>query len=452
MKALATSVMRELAGRIDPDTLVVLTAAMPRALASDRGARTPDVLWNAGGAGDGWAWACFGESARIEATGPDRIARVRACGAALLRTVVERVDGGVANTPSLRLFGGFAFRPGDCDAAPWRAFGDASFTLPRWSTAWRGDEAIVRLALHANEMLEAPRVLAEIDETLASFSAEPPALARSGAVRVEEMAFASWASLVGDALGMIRARRFEKVVPARRTHLASHAAIDVSRAIERMNAAYPTCTRFAFRRDDSLFLGATPERLVAFRSDRVETDALAGSIRRRIGHDEDDAQSLLASAKDRHEHRLVVDGIRAALESSITAWDAPAVPRVKTLRNVHHLWTPIVASVHRDTHVLDLVASLHPTAAVCGIPRDPADAWLTSHEPCARGWYAAPVGWFDASGNGEFVVALRSALVRANEAWLFAGAGVVDGSDAAREYEETAVKQAAMLAALGAAS
>jgi isochorismate synthase EntC len=100
-------------------------------------------------------------------------------------------------------------------------------------------------------------------------------------------------------------------------------------------------------------------------------------------------------------------------------------------------------------HVLDLVRALHPTPAVCGTPRDAAIRWIASHEPETRGWYAGAVGWFDAAGDGAFSVAIRSGVLTRQEAWLYAGAGIVEGSDPALEYAEARVKQAPMLTALG---
>jgi menaquinone-specific isochorismate synthase len=114
-----------------------------------------------------------------------------------------------------------------------------------------------------------------------------------------------------------------------------------------------------------------------------------------------------------------------------------------------HLRTPIAARLAKRAHVLDLVAALHPTPSVGGVPTDRAIEWITRNEPDPRGWYAGPVGWFDAEGDGEFAVALRCGLLRGNRAWIYAGAGIVRDSDPAMEYAETNIKQTALLRALG---
>jgi isochorismate synthase EntC len=163
------------------------------------------------------------------------------------------------------------------------------------------------------------------------------------------------------------------------------------------------------------------------------------------------AAQLLASAKDRREHELVVSAIRDALEGMRSDIDAPAEPVVRTLRHVLHLHTPIRAVLSEPHHVLELVAALHPTPAVGGTPTPYAIDWIKHHEPVARGWYASPVGWFDLDGDGEFAVAIRSGVIVGDRAHLWAGAGIVAGSDPDKELAETELKLRAMLGALGVA-
>jgi isochorismate synthase EntC len=160
---------------------------------------------------------------------------------------------------------------------------------------------------------------------------------------------------------------------------------------------------------------------------------------------------LLLREKDLREHRLVVDAIRAHLAPFAGELVSPEEPRLRTLVHVHHLVTPIAARLVSDTHVLELAASLHPTPALGGVPREAALALMRAFEGIERGWYAGPVGWFDARGEGAFVVGIRSALLAGNRATVFAGAGLVNGSVAGLELAETSAKQAAMFAALGVA-
>ena len=197
-------------------------------------------------------------------------------------------------------------------------------------------------------------------------------------------------------------------------------------------------------------LGATPERLVRLAGRRVDTAAVAGSAARGRSPEEDArlARALSESKKEQAEHAVVVRALRAALEDLCAELTLPEAPRLLRLDGIQHLETPLVATLRGSPHVLDLVARLHPTPAVGGSPREAALAWLAAREQLERGWYAGPLGYVDASGGGEFFVALRSALLRAGEARLFAGAGVVEGSTPEAELRETRLKLRALLAPL----
>ncbi len=391
---------------------------------------------------DAWAFAGRGAAARVEAWGERRFSEARD---AAMRIFASLLDLGVSGAPKIRMFGGVSFQPQGTAPPPWTGFADASFVLPRWTYCVSADAAFVRVAAPANELRGAEDRLASVVRALEEAPLRPSAAPPNGA-RVVEMERPVWDELVHDALRSIRKNELEKVVAARRSAVTLRTPIDLPAALARMRDLEPTCTRFALEREGGVFLGATPERLAVIRGLRVEVDALAGSIPRR---DEDEVSDLVASDKDQREHALVVEGIRAALAPYCAEIEASSVPRVRTLRAVHHLWTPIHAKLRGPTHVLDLVGAVHPTPAVCGLPRESARGWIATHEPTPRGWYASPVGWLDADGEGQFAVAIRSALVKGTDAWLFAGAGIVEGSDAALEYRETSVKQTTMLATLG---
>ncbi|HEY0970949.1 MAG TPA: isochorismate synthase, partial [Gemmatimonadales bacterium] len=193
-----------------------------------------------------------------------------------------------------------------------------------------------------------------------------------------------------------------------------------------------------------------PERLVALERGVVRATALAGSVRRGATPEEDAglAASLMASAKDRLEHELVVRALREGLAELTDDVRAPEGPETVTMANVQHLHTPLTARPREGVGLLDLVARLHPTPAVGGVPRDEALAWLREHEELDRGWYAAPVGWIGADGDGEFAVALRSALIDGATATLFAGCGVMGDSDPAGELAESELKLRPMMQAL----
>src|SRR5690606_10290791 len=161
------------------------------------------------------------------------------------------------------------------------------------------------------------------------------------------------------------------------------------------------------------------------------------------------AERLLASAKDRAEHDCVVTTIQNVLRPLCAELHVPAEPSVRRLRHVLHLQTPIRGVLAEDVHLLELADRLHPTPAVGGVPTEQALDWIVRSEPAERGWYASPIGWVDAAGDGELLVALRSALIRGDRVHLYAGAGIVAASEASSEYAETEVKLAGMRTALG---
>lgn len=178
--------------------------------------------------------------------------------------------------------------------------------------------------------------------------------------------------------------------------------------------------------------------------------ALAGSMGRGASPEEDErlADELLGSAKDRTEHAIVASAIREMLAGVCSEIDVAAAPTLMTLPNVRHLATPISGRVFPGRTILDLVEQLHPTPGVGGYPRDAALALIRSEERLDRGWYAGPVGWMDARGDGEFAVGIRSALLSGLEATLFTGCGIVAASDPDREYDESRWKLRPVLHAL----
>jgi isochorismate synthase len=218
-----------------------------------------------------------------------------------------------------------------------------------------------------------------------------------------------------------------------------------------LDARHAECVRVLVRPPGGgTLIAATPERLVRLDGTSVQCDALAGSHVRLEGGDvmRADGAALLASGKDRREHALVVDAITSALRGLGAEVRVPSEPVVRALRQILHLHTPITATLPGARHLLEVAAALHPTPAVGGTPTRIATRWIADHE-VPRGWYASPVGWFDLDGNGELAVAIRSGVLAGERAHLWAGAGIVAGSDPDRELAETELKLRAMLGALG---
>lgn len=443
--------------------------AAPAAVLGAAPARTDAAVWEpprgagARGAGDAErgaidpvAFATAGVAAVATGAGEARFAQVIAAARAAYARLVRVGD---ADAPAPRFVGGLAFAPGAADGDAWRGFGDARFVLPRWTYARRGDAAWLVAVVDGDARAPATRDgwHGELAELRAAFAAGPAA-AGAPVVRVAEDDAATWRHHIAEIRAAIAGGAAAKIVAARACEVELAAPADPAAVLRRLGERQPECTRFAIRLadrgadrvTDRVFVGASPERLVAVRGDAVACDALAGSIARGADAAADAVATarLIASAKDREEHDLVTRMITTALAPACARLDAPATPAVRTLRNIHHLHTPVRGVLAAPRHVLELAAALHPTPAVAGVPTTVALAWIAAREPTPRGWYAAPVGWFDADGDGELAVAIRSGLVAGRRATLFVGAGIVGASDADAELDETRVKLRALLGAL----
>lgn len=197
-------------------------------------------------------------------------------------------------------------------------------------------------------------------------------------------------------------------------------------------------------------MGASPERLMSISDRQLATDALAGSAPRGKTpiEDADLANRLIASEKERREHRFVIDFITQRLTELGLTPQLLSAPQLLQLSNIQHLWTPIAAKVPPNIHPLDIVAALHPTPAVAGDPCEVACQEIQRYEAFERGPYAAPLGWVDRNGNSEFIVGIRSALIAGDRARLYAGAGIVSGSNPDKELAEIQLKLQALLKAL----
>jgi menaquinone-specific isochorismate synthase len=316
-----------------------------------------------------------------------------------------------------------------------------------------GTDAIAIGALPFNRVVAATLVVPnEIwfarDGVGPSPSGEDAPLSPDAFTLTPSLSHADWCSLIDDAVAAIDRGEFEKVVVARAVEVAANRPIVVADVVRRLHNLYPSCTTFSV----DGFVGASPELLIGRHGNTVTSHPLAGTTAR-VGDPDADAAAaaaLLASDKDRAEHRLTVDGVADTLRPWCASLDVPNGPSVVALRNVTHLGTRITGELNDDAppSVLDLVATLHPTAAVGGQPSTAALAWLAAHERLDRGRYAGPVGWVDASGNGEWWVGIRCAEIDDNRAILRAGCGVVAGSDAPAELVESQLKLQALLAAL----
>jgi len=365
-------------------------------------------------------------------------------------------DDGGASAARPRLFGGFAFHDDHETTSPWEGFPPGYFVLPSVQVTQAGEDA--RLTVNAVGPADETTVDDRLDEAAATLQnlpePGPPARPPGVAERRPTTDRAEWREQVEGALARIDGGDLTKVVLAQALGTRLNRDLSVPDALAALRATYPDCHRFLIdghapaegagdgaTGDGSTLFGATPERLASLSGRRLETEALAGSTGRGDTPAEDEwlARELLDSEKDVREHEIVTEAIRGQIAPF--AASVRTGPRtVRKLDTVQHLRTPVSADLDDAEHVLDLVEALHPTPAVGGLPPDLALRTIRETETFDRGWYAAPVGWFDAAGDGTFAVAIRSAVARGDRATLFAGAGIVADSDPEREWDEVQLK------------
>lgn len=259
----------------------------------------------------------------------------------------------------------------------------------------------------------------------------------------------AWQDAVAEAIRRIGTGELDKVVLARDVVAEVDGDLDPRYLLLRLAQDYPECWTFSV----SGLIGATPELLVRRTGDIVVSRVLAGTVRRGGEESVDDslAAALLGSGKDLEEHAYAVRSVARALAAHCTDLDVPERPHVLRLTNVQHLATDVTGHLADHTPVLGLAASLHPTAAVCGTPTERAFDIIGELEGMDRGRYAGPVGWFDSRGDGEFGIALRCAQVDGSRLRLFAGCGIVAGSDPGAELAESRAKLLPIRTALSAA-
>jgi isochorismate synthase len=264
-----------------------------------------------------------------------------------------------------------------------------------------------------------------------------------------------YAAAVEHATKRIRANEFQKVVLARSLIVDAERELDAKQLLWRLRAVDPDCYAFATlpfgAPQGAILVGASPELLVSRHGRDVRATPLAGSAQRFGDASRDRASSdkLFRSEKEREEHRVVVEDVAHVLGAFCDELDHPHEPELLGTANVWHLATPFRGRLHDPgVSVLELVAALHPTPAVCGTPREEAREALAELEPIDRGAYAGPVGWVDANGDGEWAIALRCAEITGKTARLFAGAGIVADSVPEAEVDETERKFRALLDAL----
>ncbi|MFZ1362682.1 MAG: isochorismate synthase [Candidatus Nanopelagicales bacterium] len=400
---------------------------------------------------DGEGMVGWGEAARFDVAGPERFSRATRWWSAVCASMVIKDEVEVPGTGPVA-FASFAF-----SASP----GDSVLILPRVVIGTSGGQSWVT-RITSDDEAEAERWAQEdalFEELIGQVeggevssavdlvpvdSAKPGMTWESGTVTRDV-----WKNLVELVIERINSGEVDKVVLARDIVGQSDGPIEVDRVLARLASRFDNA--WVFHIDG--FIGATPELLVRRAGDQVVSRVLAGTVRSGGNLSEAGrlAQQLMGSDKDQEEHQYAVSSVASVLATHCTDLTVPPYPSILKLANVQHLSTDVSGQLVDDMPALTLAASLHPTAAVCGTPTERALWMIKTVEGLDRGHYAGPVGWMDANGDGEFGIALRCGQIDPadpSRIQLFAGCGIVAGSNPDSEVAESEAKMLAMQNAL----
>jgi menaquinone-specific isochorismate synthase len=347
--------------------------------------------------------------------------------------------------------GGFAFDSQGAGSSVWSSFSPASLILPEVSICRVGNKGFLTVNAIVSPGDNASASAERIGARLSGL--RPDALPMLDPHLTDRPEIRSvhppgdFEAAVEAATERIASGGMSKVVLAREVTVESAGAHSSAAIFGALRAQFPSCFCFCCGTPEAAFLGASPELLIRRAGASASTVALAGSTRRSSDPAVDDhlGEQLLRSDKNRREQRIVAERIVRKLRPHAVWVQTAPEPEVIKVANIQHLATPVIAQLAEPRSAVELAGLLHPTPAVGGEPWPGAAGAIEELERMDRGWYAGPVGWMDATEDGEFCVALRSALLRDREARLFAGVGVVAGSDPAAELEETEVKLGALL-------
>lgn len=395
------------------------------------------------------AVAALGTTCHFTASGRQRFARVRQFIEGCTENATITANGDLPFS-GLHFFCSFSF----FDRPDRPIFPAACTFVPQWQIARHQGytTATCNLALTANSNLS--QLTHQTWQTLEHLRSLPAQLVPRPLhtpVRYDWRNIESFQANVSRALQTIQGRSLQKIVLSHAIDLHSPHPFNLTAGLNQLRQRYPDCYTFAVGNGcGQHFIGASPERLLTVRDGQLIADALAGSAPRgqTASADAQLADQLLSSPKERHEHRVVLHFIQQHLQQLGLKLSPSPPMRLLQLSNIQHLWTPVRASIPEDVHPLQVLAQLHPTPAVAGVPRHRACDAIREWESLDRQLYAAPLGWVNGRGDSEFIVGIRSALLDGDRARLYAGAGIVAGSDPQKELAEIQLKLQALLKSL----
>lgn len=348
--------------------------------------------------------------------------------------------------------GGMSFDPLRKPAKLWENYPTSQLTIPEYLILKNETDYYLTINQYVNPDEDIETTLTEINDLKAVLLENELTInqVNQHVIAKKEIRKQQWLSSVEEAVATIKRNEANKIVLAREIRIKLNESANIALILQNLLDNQANSYIFAFEHGTDCFIGASPERLIKVEKTALLSTCLAGTAPRgkTAAEDKQLADELLMDDKNREEHDYVVQMITENIASVCDNIDMPVGPVILPLRNLQHLYTPISATLKPEYTVFDIIEKLHPTPALGGVPRTESLAFIREHEVLDRGWYGSPVGWLDSNQNSEFVVAIRSGLVQADEVSLFAGCGVMRDSNAEMEYEETNVKFLPMLHAL----
>lgn len=387
----------------------------------------------------------LGSTLKLQASGIDRAEKIRQQVADL--NFELQYDTGSENFLSEakpRFIGGLSFYADHEITSPWESDHSATFNLPIFQILKTKDTTW--LTINRLSEFKDSSTTEAIRKRLDRFESTSSSVEDLSSNEIESEEHrprdADWKNLIEDFTTKCRYGPFQKIVPAQHRKLELSRPVTLPELYQNFTVDNPKTYRFIFQNNDmDVFVGASPEQLLSLHGQVLETESIAGTIKSVDSEHrrKNLAEELSESQKDLKEHDHVVDYLRNKLLPLTTSLES--VPRsVRTFSKIQHLVTALKAKLKSNSHVLTMLDRLHPTPAVCGRPSGVALNKLQETESFDRGFYAAPLGWFDSKGNGEFTVAIRSSLIRGDTAHTFAGAGIITESQPEDELEELQLK------------
>ncbi len=324
----------------------------------------------------------------------------------------------------------------------WQDYQFQNWILPKYAFIRNENDYFLQINFE-NENMHTNSIISEISALLNQSSTnEDEQIQQNGKVKSELNDFEEWENQIKDSLKLISERKLNKIVISRYEVKEIDENPPIYSMFNKLSSSFPFCTIFGFQKNNSFFFGATPETLFKITGNQLETDSLAGSIWRGKNVYEDDilANKLLTSDKNIREHNEVKDYILSVMQNYAKMIIAGDSPKIRKLKNIQHLWTPIKVTLAEKAKILTILHEIHPTPAVCGSPKQIAYENIPQIEKFNRGMFTGVVGWFNHLQVADFSVAIRSALVKNNKLYAYAGCGIVEGSVAKEEYDETKLK------------